>query len=78
MQFLYVQVYVLFCRFLKGLMEQFNSTSDALVAKLQKFTDGKTNVSMLEEFHRISLDIIGKVCVDKNTHSYNVCQNCLA
>lgn len=49
------------CRFLKGLMEQFNTTSDALVAKLQRYTDGKTNVSMLEEFHRISLDLIGKV-----------------
>ena len=42
-------------------MEQFNTTSDALVAKLQRYTDGKTNVSMLEEFHRISLDLIGKV-----------------
>ena len=42
-------------------MEQFNTTSDALVAKLQRYTDGKTNVSMLEEFHRISLDLMGKV-----------------
>jgi len=43
-------------------MEQFNSSSDILVEKLYSLADGVTNVSMVEEFHRITLDLIGKVC----------------
>ena len=42
-------------------MEQFNSSSDVLVAKLANFADTKNFISMAKEFHRITLDLIGKV-----------------
>lgn len=53
---------VLSFRFLKGLMEQFNSSSDVLVGKLRESADGTRKVSMVEEFQRLTLDLIGKVC----------------
>ena len=48
-------------KYLKEFMEQFNASCDVLLAKLAKLADGKTEVSMADEFNRITLDIIGKV-----------------
>ncbi|XP_070576311.1 cholesterol 24-hydroxylase-like [Ptychodera flava] len=42
-------------------MDQFNASVDLLIDKLKKRADGKTTVSMLEEFYKLGLDIIGKV-----------------
>ena len=50
--------------FLKELIPQFNSCCDVFLAKLSRLADGKTEVVMLEEFNRATLDVIGKVRVD--------------
>ena len=42
-------------------MKQFNSTSDLFIQKLRKEADGRALISMQDEFHRITLDLIGKV-----------------
>lgn len=47
--------------YLKDLVPQFNSVADSLVAKLAKIADGKTVIDMADEFHKVTLDVIGKV-----------------
>ncbi|XP_070575504.1 cholesterol 24-hydroxylase-like isoform X1 [Ptychodera flava] len=48
-------------RFLRLSMDQFNASVDMLIGKLKQKADGKSTVSMLEEFYRLGLEIIGKV-----------------
>ncbi|XP_070575507.1 cholesterol 24-hydroxylase-like isoform X4 [Ptychodera flava] len=47
-------------RFLRLSMDQFNASVDMLIGKLKQKADGKSTVSMLEEFYRLGLEIIGK------------------
>ena len=44
-----------------NLMDAFNSTCDNFLKNLRQYADGKTPVKMLDEFARVTLDIIGKV-----------------
>ncbi|XP_070576492.1 cholesterol 24-hydroxylase-like isoform X3 [Ptychodera flava] len=51
-------------KFLMNLMRQFNDSADLLIQKLEKCADGKTPVSMLDEFNHVTLDVIAKVAFD--------------
>lgn len=51
-----------FHSYIKGLESAFNTEIDLLINKLAGLADGKTQVSMLEEFNHLTLDVIGKVC----------------
>ena len=42
-------------------MDQFNFSADVLVDRLRELADGKTEVAMLDEFNRLTLDVIAKV-----------------
>ncbi|XP_038072891.1 cholesterol 24-hydroxylase-like [Patiria miniata] len=48
-------------KYLQGMMGQFNAGADVLIEKLSHKADGKTEVAMLDEFNRTTLDIIAKV-----------------
>ena len=48
-------------KYLKELMEQFNSNCDVFLSRLTELADGQTEVLMADEFNRVTLDIIGKV-----------------
>lgn len=50
-----------FLRYLMGLMDSFNDVTDQLMNKLCKMADGKTQVSMHNQFCQVTLDAIGKV-----------------
>ncbi|XP_071159718.1 cholesterol 24-hydroxylase-like isoform X3 [Mytilus edulis] len=47
--------------YIKGLESAFNTEIDLLINKLAGLADGKTQVSMLEEFNHLTLDVIGKI-----------------
>ena len=42
-------------------VNQFNSKADILMEKLRTKADGKTVVTLLEEFNRVALDAIAQV-----------------
>ena len=42
-------------------MNQFNASSDLLIADLMSVSDGKTEVAMVEKLNKVGLDIIAKV-----------------
>ena len=46
-------------------MDQFNFSADVLVNRLVTMADGKTEVAMLDEFNRLTLDVVGKVHREK-------------
>ena len=46
---------------LNGFFDEFNLKGDLFLEKLRKMSDGKTSVTMLEEFNRTTLDVIGSV-----------------
>ena len=48
--------------YLKELMKEFNCVCDRFLETLSKVADGCTPVRMGDEFNRIALDMIGKVC----------------
>ena len=48
-------------KYLMNSMDAFNSICDDFLENLRKYADGKTPVSMMDEFARVTLDIIGKV-----------------
>ena len=48
-------------RYLRNLMDAFNSVCDDFLENLKRHADGKTPVKMADEFARVTLDIIGKV-----------------
>ena len=48
-------------RALRKYMDQFNASGDLLVEQLSKMADGKTEVNLLDEVNRITLDAIAKV-----------------
>jgi len=45
----------------RGFETALNSEIDLLMTRLAGIADGKTTVSMMEEFNHLTLDIIGKV-----------------
>ncbi|KAJ8044383.1 Cholesterol 24-hydroxylase [Holothuria leucospilota] len=47
--------------YLKLSMETFNNSTEASMKRLKRMADGKTKVQMLDEFSRLTLDIIAKV-----------------
>lgn len=49
-------------KYLMNLMNAFNSVCDDFLANLRRLADGKTPIKMVDEFARVTLDIIGKVC----------------
>ncbi|XP_038044316.1 cholesterol 24-hydroxylase-like isoform X2 [Patiria miniata] len=51
-------------KYLMSLMDQFNFSADVLVNRLTTIADGKTEVAMLDEFNRLTLDVIAKVAFD--------------
>ena len=51
-------------------MDQFNFSADVLVNRLVTMADGKTEVAMLDEFNRLTLDVVAKVHIEKKN-----CQN---
>ncbi|XP_067952041.1 cholesterol 24-hydroxylase-like [Watersipora subatra] len=58
-------------KFLKGLMQEFNNTSDEFISKLSKYARSQTFVPMLDEFRHCTLDLIGKVAFGMNINSIN-------
>ena len=46
---------------MRGFETALNSEIDLLMTRLAEIADGKTTVSMMEEFNHLTLDIIGKV-----------------
>ncbi|XP_071794366.1 cholesterol 24-hydroxylase-like [Asterias amurensis] len=55
-------------RYLVDLMHQFNASADLLIEKLSHKADGKTEVAMLDEFNRTTLDVIAKVAFGLDLH----------
>lgn len=49
---------------LTGLMDSFTTICDSFLQRLETLADGKTEVSMAEEFVRINLDMIAKVSMN--------------
>lgn len=49
-------------RHLMNFMSAFNNSCDLFLSKLDEMADGKTVVDMAQEFSRVTLDVIGKVC----------------
>lgn len=47
--------------YLRGLESALNTEIDLLITRLAGLADGKTEVSMLDEFNHLTLDIIGKI-----------------
>lgn len=54
--------------YLKDLVPQFNSIADALISKLSKVADGKTVINMVDEFQKVTLDVIAKVAFSLDLH----------
>ena len=50
-----------FYRYLKSLIPEFNKSGNILLGKLRGLADGKTVVDMMNEMHRVALDVIAKV-----------------
>ena len=48
-------------KYLMNLMDAFNAVCDDFLENLRRHADGKTPVRMVDEFARVTLDIIGKV-----------------
>jgi hypothetical protein len=42
-------------------VNQFNSKADILMEKFRKYSDGKTQVELLKEFNKATLDAIAQV-----------------
>ena len=53
-------------------MDQFNASGDLLVEQLSKMADGHTEVNLLDEINRITLDAIAKVVrpIPSSRHYY--------
>ena len=45
-------------------VNQFNSKADILMEKLRKYADGKTQVELLKEFNKATLDAIAQVKIE--------------
>ena len=54
--FFHILVYIL-----NEFFEEFNLKGDILLEKIEKMADGKTVITMLNEFNRTTLDVIAKV-----------------
>ena len=52
---------MLFHRYLKSLIPDFNKSGNILVGKLRSSADGETVVNMMNEMHKVALDVIAKV-----------------
>ena len=52
-------------------MNDFNFKTDQLLEKLRKYSDGKTAVSMMDEFSRTALDVISHVAFGMETDALN-------
>ncbi|XP_038047419.1 cholesterol 24-hydroxylase-like isoform X3 [Patiria miniata] len=48
-------------KYLKQSMTQFNSSSDLMIQRLQSKADGATQVTLLDELNKVTLDVIAKV-----------------
>ncbi|XP_038073597.1 cholesterol 24-hydroxylase-like [Patiria miniata] len=48
-------------KYLKNLISSFNKSANVLIDKLAKVADGKTEVLMLDEFNKFTLDVLAKV-----------------
>ena len=45
-----------------NLADAFNASCDSFLNKIDSLSDGNTEVKMVDEFGRITLDVIGRVC----------------
>ncbi|XP_031567325.1 cholesterol 24-hydroxylase-like [Actinia tenebrosa] len=54
---------------LKTLVSDYNKSCDKFLTKIGGMADGKTQVRMLDYFHRVTLDVIGKVAFDMELNS---------
>jgi len=52
--------------YLKSLIPNFNKSADILIGKLRSFADGKTTVNMMDEMHKVALDVIAKAAFGLN------------
>ena len=43
-------------------MDEYNSKSDLLLEKLRISADGRKEITLLNEFHHVTLDVIATVC----------------
>ena len=55
---------------LNGFIDEFNVKGDMLLEKLEKKANGKTVISMLDEFNRATLDVIASVSLELNYFCY--------
>eukprot|EP00112_Aurelia_sp_Birch-Aquarium-sp1_P016901 Seg387.6 transcript_id=Seg387.6/GoldUCD/mRNA.D3Y31 product="Cholesterol 24-hydroxylase" protein_id=Seg387.6/GoldUCD/D3Y31 len=70
--FSFFNIYVtqlLFPRYLKSLMPNYNKSADLLIRKLRDFADGETVVDFAKELHKVALDVIGKVAFGMNLNT---------
>jgi hypothetical protein len=56
---------------MRGFETALNSEIDLLMTRLAGIADGKTTVSMMEEFNHLTLDIIGKVIIMSSIRWFN-------
>ncbi|XP_033637695.1 cholesterol 24-hydroxylase-like [Asterias rubens] len=56
-------------KYLVTLVDQFNASADLLIEKLSHKADGKTEIAMLDELDRTTLDVIGKVAFGMDLNS---------
>lgn len=52
-------------------LQEFNYKGDQLLEKIRKLADGKTIVTLMDEFGRTALDVISHVALGMNTDSLN-------
>ncbi|XP_038078380.1 cholesterol 24-hydroxylase-like [Patiria miniata] len=57
--------------YLKTCINQFNASSDLLVAYLKSKADGKTAVALLHELNKATIDIIAKVAFGSDFHQFD-------
>jgi len=58
-------------RVLSGFMDEFNYKSNKLLEKLRKFADGKTVVSLFDQFSCTAMDIISHVAFGMVTNFFD-------
>nr|XP_054763211.1 cholesterol 24-hydroxylase-like [Lytechinus pictus] len=56
-------------KYLMSLVDEFNAGSEALCQQLKEKADGKTEVLMLDELNKVTLDVIAKIAFSMETNA---------
>ena len=67
----YLYVFVSSHRVLKELMTEFNTASDELINAMSRIADKNGDVNLSPLMHKTTLDVIGKVSLEKKCFKQN-------